>query len=599
MKKIKRFFRMVIYCERTERFCVLDSIFSNLLEVIRPFFLLYLSKIIIEAVMQKNDPEKVIVSTVILLSVFMLLTIISGIFEKRAAYRMKCFLKKHSMQKALALLNLNYEFTEQNEIQESLAQLKQLEKYLVFSPNDFIRKIGMLISGITGCCIALYLGKNIFLKQSAEISYNTVMNIAFLILLIVFSITSFFSAKYIYKKFGEYLSKNTKLRYLNVYTSLIYDYKTGKDIRLYDKDLAEGYSGKYQQLHKRGHDFMAKFFSVTIGLEKLVEGLFLGMVVLFVGIKALHGLIPISEVFFYIGIINMFSAQMYQATDAITTLIPADKYREQLFKFYDLKNIKESGSLIPKKENGLCFEFKNVSFKYPNSEKYVLKNINLKLDFRKKLALVGQNGSGKSTLIKLLVRLYDPSEGEILLNGKNIKEYSYKEYIKIFSVVFQDFKLLSLTAAQNISAGDLCNEELAKEALIKTGMEKFYNKHGLHSYLYQNFETNGIEISGGEAQKIAMARAIYHKGDVFILDEPTAALDPISEAEIYKHFDGITLNNTAVYISHRLSSCKFCDNIAVLENGSLIQYGNHEELVADTNGKYCELWNAQAKYYKN
>lgn len=598
MKKIKRFFRMVIYCERIEHFCLLDSIFFNVLEVIRPFFLLYLSKIIIEAIIQKSEPEKVITSTAILLSVFMLLTVISGIFEKRGLYRLKCFLKKHNMQKALALLNLNYEFTEQNEIQESLAQMKQLEKYLVFSPNDFIRKTGTFISGITGCCIALYLGKNIFLKQSAETSYSTLMNIAFLIMLIVFSITSFFSSKYIYKKFGEHLSKNLQTRYLNAYTSLIYDYKTGKDIRLYDKELAESYSKKYQEVHKSGHDFMAKFFSVTVGLEKLLEGLFLAMVVLFVGIKALYGLIPISEVFFYIGIINMFSAQMYQAADAVTTIISADKYRELLFKFYDLKNIKESGSLIPNKENGFFFEFKNVSFKYPNSEKYVLKNINLKLNFKKKLALVGQNGSGKSTLIKLLVRLYDPSEGEILLNGINIKEYSYNEYIKIFSVVFQDFKLLSFTTGQNISVSDVYNKEIAKDALIKTGMEKFYHKHGLQTYLYQNFETDGIEISGGEAQKIAMARAIYHKGEIFILDEPTAALDPISEAEIYKHFDGITLNNTAVYISHRLSSCKFCDNIAVMENGSIIQYGSHNELVSETNGKYYELWNAQAKYYK-
>ena len=212
--------------------------------------------------------------------------------------------------------------------------------------------------------------------------------------------------------------------------------------------------------------------------------------------------------------------------------------------------------------------------------------------------MVGKNGSGKTTLIKLLVRLYEPTEGEILLNGVNIKEYDYDEYIDAFSVVFQDFKLLSLKLGENVSASSSYDEKKVADALSKTGMEAFYKKHGGEAYLYQNFDIGGIEASGGEAQKIAMARAIYHGGKIFILDEPTAALDPISEAEIYSHFDNITSKNTAIYISHRLSSCKFCDKIAVMDEGSLVQYGNHNELVSDINGKYYELWNAQAKYYQ-
>ncbi|MGF7107794.1 ABC transporter ATP-binding protein [Treponema pedis] len=597
---IKRFFKMIVYCETTEKMCLLNSIFFYLIEAVRPFFILYLSKIIIEAVIQKTAMEKILPDTVFLLAAFMLLSVISGIFENRAEYRLKRFLKKHNMKKALNLLNLNYEFTEKNKLQNELTSIKQLERFLVFYPNDFIKKTGMLIGGITGAGVALYFAKKLFNGQGFGNISGFAINIIFLVILITSSIITFFSANYIYKKFGEHISEKTKktYRYLNTFLTLIYDYKTGKDIRLYNNDLAKNYSLKYQAIQKTSHNFMAKFFSITIGAEKILDGAIFCIVVLFVGVKALYGSIPLSEVFFYIGVLNIFSSQIYEASDAINTIIPSDKYRKMLFNFYNLKNTKPDGTVIPEKENGLLFEFKNVSFKYPDTEKYVIKNLNLTLDFRKKLALVGKNGSGKSTIVKLLIRLYDPTEGEILLNGINIKEYNYEEYIKIFSVVFQDFKLLALTAGQNIASANEYDKERATDALLKTGMKKFYEKHGLDSYLYQNFETNGIEISGGEAQKIAMARAIYHQGDVFILDEPTAALDPISEAEIYMHFDGITLNNTAVYISHRLSSCKFCDRIAVMDNGKLIQYGKHDELVADTSGKYYELWNAQAKYYR-
>lgn len=324
MKKIKYIFRMIMYCEHTEHFCLLDNIFFNVLELMRHFLLLYFSKISIEAVIQKSAPKKVVISTVIFLSVFIFLTIISGIFKRRGVYRVKRFFKKHNIQKRLS--NLNYEFTEQNKTQDELTQIKYYEKYFSSSSHDLIRQISALICGIIGCCITLYLGKGIFLKHSSEVFYSTLMNIAFLIMFIVFSIISFFTEKYIYKKFGGHISKNITPEYLKVYTSLIYDYKAGKDIRLYDKDLVESYSEKYQQVHKCRYDFMAKFFSVTAGLEKINEGLFFGMVVLFVGIKTLYGLISVSEVFFYIGIINIFSAQIYQIMDGITTIIPADKY---------------------------------------------------------------------------------------------------------------------------------------------------------------------------------------------------------------------------------------------------------------------------------
>ncbi len=222
-----------------------------------------------------------------------------------------------------------------------------------------------------------------------------------------------------------------------------------------------------------------------------------------------------------------------------------------------------------------------------------------KLKIGKRMAVVGMNGSGKTTMIKLLCRLYDPTEGKITLNGINIKKYRYEEYMRIFSVVFQDFKLFSFSLGQNVAASVKVNEEKAINCLRKAGLEKRLDAmpQGLDTLLYKDFEPDGVEIFGGEAQKIALARALYKDAPFVILDEPTAALNPVAEYEIYSKFNEIVGDKTAIYISHRLSSCRFCDEILVFDQGEIVQHGKHEILVADKLGKYYELWHAQAQYY--
>lgn len=224
----------------------------------------------------------------------------------------------------------------------------------------------------------------------------------------------------------------------------------------------------------------------------------------------------------------------------------------------------------------------------------------MKLNIGERLAIVGMNGSGKTTFIKLLSRLYDPNEGEILLNGINIKKYDYDEYLNLFSIVFQDFKLFSFSLGQNVTASVDYDEELVKEVLEKAGLKDRLDNmsKGIHTPLYKDFDEDGVEISGGEAQKIALARALYRNAPIIILDEPTAALDPIAEFEIYSKFNEIVGTKTAFYISHRLSSCRFCDEIAVFHQGEIIQKGSHDLLLEDIDGKYYELWHSQAQYYK-
>ncbi|MBQ8316665.1 MAG: ABC transporter ATP-binding protein [Lachnospiraceae bacterium] len=273
-------------------------------------------------------------------------------------------------------------------------------------------------------------------------------------------------------------------------------------------------------------------------------------------------------------------------------------YAHQFIKLLEYPVALEKGD---KKVTGEkhVIEFSHVSFKYPRSEQYVLKDINLKITSGEHLSVVGLNGAGKTTFIKLLCRLYDVTEGEILIDGINIKEYSEEEYRKLFAVVFQDFQLFAFSLKDNIALGDTVREDEVNRVLELSGFYEDAQKlpQGLDTMLYKSFDEKGTELSGGQQQKTAIARALYKNAPIVILDEPTAALDPVAEYDIYRRFDTLVGGKTAIYISHRLSSCKFCDRIAVFAENTIKEYGTHEELVDKKNGIYAELFAAQAQYY--
>ena len=257
---------------------------------------------------------------------------------------------------------------------------------------------------------------------------------------------------------------------------------------------------------------------------------------------------------------------------------------------------------VPVPAGAAEIQLENVSFRYPGASENILKNLNLTLHPGEKLAVVGLNGAGKTTLVKLISGLLDPTEGRVLLDGKDIREFNRSEYYTLFSEVFQDFSLLAGTVAANVAQ----NEEKIELPLVKNCLEKAGLRKKIEA-LPDAYETclnrqvyeDALLLSGGETQRLMLARALYKDAPFIILDEPTAALDPIAEAEIYSRFNEIAGDKTAVYISHRLSSCRFCDEILVFHEGSVIQQGSHAELVADENGKYYELWRAQAQYYVN
>ena len=340
---------------------------------------------------------------------------------------------------------------------------------------------------------------------------------------------------------------------------------------------------------------------VYASLGVCITTLTTGMIYLFTCLKALGGAFDVGSCTQYIGAATAMVANVFALTDMIGTLKANTPYLEKTFAFLDIPNSMYQGSLTTEKRSDRRYEveFRDVSFRYPGSDIWALRHVNMKFKVGKRLAIVGENGSGKTTFIKLLCRLYDPQEGQILLNGIDIRKYRYDDYMGIFSVVFQDFQLICQPLGNNVAGSMEYDRDRVKKALIDAGfadrlaaMEK-----GLDTMLYKNLSEDGVEVSGGEAQKIAIARALYKDAPFIILDEPTAALDPIAEAEIYSKFDEIAGDKTAVYISHRLSSCKFCDEIAVFHEGAVVQQGSHAELLADRGGKYYALWNAQAQYY--
>ena len=340
---------------------------------------------------------------------------------------------------------------------------------------------------------------------------------------------------------------------------------------------------------------------IYASLGVCITTLITGSIYVFTCLKAWGGAFDVGSITQYVGAATAMVSNIFALTGLFGILETNTGYLDKTFEFLDIPNAMYQGSLTTEKRADRRYEveFKDVSFKYPGSDIWALRHVNMKFKVGKRLAIVGENGSGKTTFIKLLCRLYDPQEGQILLNGIDIRKYKYDDYMNIFSIVFQDFQLISQPLGNNVAGSMHYDRDRVQKALVDAGfgerlatMEK-----GLDTMIYKGLYEDGVDVSGGEAQKIAIARALYKDAPFIILDEPTAALDPIAEAEIYGKFDEIAGDKTAIYISHRLSSCKFCDEIAVFHEGAVIQQGTHASLVADESGKYYELWHAQAQYY--
>ncbi len=396
------------------------------------------------------------------------------------------------------------------------------------------------------------------------------------------------------------LGNRTYSAYMNY---VVHNYRNGKEIRLYaEQELILGEMQRCVDVnHKLWRAAFFKYQKYGIGFEmmNLISG---GVMYGYAILRAICGTLSAGEVIAFVMLFTRILRGITGISNELTNFRLSAEHCKDVFDFLDISDKKYKGTIPTEKrtDNEYEFEFRHVWFKYPGSEQYVLRDINLKWRIGEKMALVGRNGCGKSTLVKLLCRLYDPTKGEITLNGVDIRKYDYEEYMALFSVVFQDSKLFSFSVAENVASSTEFNAERVEDCVRRSGLSERLDSmpDGIRTYLYKDFDEDGVEISGGEAQKICLARAVY-KGSAFVvLDEPTAALDPISEHEIYTKFNSIVGTRTAIYISHRLSSCRFCDEITVMDHGEIVERGSHDDLIT-AGGNYSKLWSAQAEYYRD
>lgn len=405
---------------------------------------------------------------------------------------------------------------------------------------------------------------------------------------------------YEFKQKEQKAAFNRRMTYL--YNTMS-DFKFGKDIRIYH--LAPWLSNKYQEIRHQKltltKNVQLCYLWVSLFDTMLVfirEGLVYGYLIYCVLAKGLS----LGNFSMYFTSVNQFTSTLKTVMDDLAHLRLQFAYVEHFREFLSLEDEPPASNLVPiPVMKPYCLEFKNVSFKYPNSERYVFKNLSFKIKAGERLAIVGVNGAGKTTLVKLMTRLYEPTEGEILLDGINVKQFERQAYNALFSVVFQDIKILAFTVAENVASKSLkfLDEERVKHCLKRAGLlEKIESlPKGINNMMLKGLEDDGIELSGGQNQKLALARALYKNGEIVILDEPTAALDPLAEAEIYESFNDLIGNKTAIYISHRLSSTRFCDAIAFFENGEILEYGTHDELLANK-GPYAKMFEIQSQYYQ-
>lgn len=381
---------------------------------------------------------------------------------------------------------------------------------------------------------------------------------------------------------------------------VLYDTESGKTIRV--NGMQELIDTNMDQFIKEAiplYESMGVSSGKRILSEGLESGLFSIVTYIFVLVKVVTGAISIGALTQYAGAFLQFHQASSKLVWSESEVNRLTKNLLPLADYLDRVNKRYTGTLPIEKrmDNIYEIEFHNVSFRYPGSNTDTLHHVNAKITLKNKLAVVGRNGAGKTTFIKLLVRLYDPTEGYITLNGIDIRKYNYEEYLSLFGVVFQDFYLFSASIAENIAVQKDYDADKVTACLEKAGVLSFVSKldKGIETVI-ENGTEDAIDLSGGQGQKISIARALYKDAPFVILDEPTAALDPLSEAEIYERFDEMVKDKTSVYISHRMSSCRFCQDILVFENGTIKERGAHE-LLLKNESVYAALWNAQAQYY--
>lgn len=604
MNNFKMIFKMYREISRLDKRIEPVAFFNALITSTRPFVNIYFTSEIIALLTNGASYKSLIVYICSAIALNFILMYLGSFLDDYYQVLANMLFDKENFKMAKKIYGTEYEKLEDSRFREVIHKHEEAGasrwarfSYFMWTSQVFVSGVYTVIVSVIMIMPLLKIG---FTKTGDTFFERPIFLISLIAVIVVMAVVMLLIA---IKMNKSYLAANeayaTLDRLFYSFINIFGDYKTGKEIRIYkeqdlinhiatDKILTDG-EKTLKQISMR----TAKTSSVVAVMGAMVA---FGVYV-FIGVKGNFGLFDIGSLVMYCGAFMQIINGVMQIANTLGKLAEILPLAKVYFEIIESKDDKKYGTAEFDTDK-FEIEFRNVSFKYPGASAYALENVNLKISNSEHLAVVGRNGSGKTTFIKLMCRLYDVTGGEILINGINIKEYSKNSIVKLYSVVFQDFQIFSISLKDNICAGEECDTDRLYSCLENSNVlervEKMPEKE--NTYLYKDIDENGVEISGGEAQKLALARALYKDSPVVILDEPTAALDPIAENEIYKRFNSFVENKTAIYISHRLSSCVFCTRIAVFDKSRLVETGTHQELL-NANGKYSELWNAQAVYY--
>lgn len=596
-RNISLLLRSFLYLFKIEKIYAMLHILTSALSPLHPYINIYmLARIINE--LAKNQNRRILF-TYVLITILtnFLFTVGLSTLNLIKGYHSNQFYKNEKMLFAEKAMRMDYENIENPTIHALLERIKNESRngYNMFFLTMFS---GQLIGNISSIFTSAVLCYGLIMDKKITFVIKTVILCCVLLVITVNYHTTRESNKKNFEMFEALIPFNTKF---NFYSDYYEDYNAGKDIRLYNlgsyiADIQKNQNTFSVNLLLKTKKELLKYTCLSSILSDSLTILIYGFVIF----SCIAGSIAVGDITKYVSCITLFVSSTGGLITQFQSLFNNNKYLENYFKYFDIPSSHTKGQFVQIDSTPISIEFQNVCFKYPNTDTFVLHNLSFVIQAGERISVVGMNGSGKTTMIKLLCRLYTPTKGTILLNGTDINEYNYDHYIKLLGVVFQDFKIFSFTIGQNIAANECVNEARFCSVIQKAGLKTFLTNMSVrvNTPLYKDFDESGIEISGGEAQKVAFARALYKEAPILILDEPTAALDPVAENDIYIKFNEVTKNKTVIFISHRLASCTFSDRILVLHEGRLLQEGTHVNLLKETKSKYIELWNAQAQYYQ-
>lgn len=552
---------------------------------------MFISKLLIEIIETNNDINKLVIEILIIIGIVIVSSTLKNLIECVLKNRFEYLRTDEFERVAKIYRDIDFKNLEDTKFNDDINQAFQ-----ALSSND--RGFEGVYNIIFRNSLRVFVLLGFIIVFSF---YDPWLILTSLISFLLFPIPKMLARKYKEKHTDEL---NHSINQNNYYKNTLSDFTYGKDIRMFSlKDFLI----KKEEKTAENYYKIEKKWDIHTSLLNLIGlfGIFLTNISSFVLViyQSINNNLSLANATLCLTLIFSFSIYTRDLFDGFyiqqSCLILSREYFKVIDKIDLTKN--DSGLKALNKDELIEIEFKNVSFKYPSSENYVIKNLSFKINKGEKIAIVGENGAGKSTIVKLISGLYFPDEGEILINGIPSNKFNKDEYFKMFSTVFQDFEIYGVSVLENIVGLENSQEniEKAKKCIEKVGLKEkieSLNK-GYDTILNKIIDENGVDLSGGEKQKLAIARALYKDSNVVILDEPTSALDALAEASIYQDFDELVKSKTSIYISHRLSSTKFCDHIALFTKEGLKEYGTHEELMA-LKGEYYKVFLIQGKYYR-